>query len=106
MCWLLNLWFHNYTDLVYSRSNSKKELYAIFHHYYRAIKFVFCRLIVVAEKQIVYDKFPIPLINRLEKHFLSLKTLLPPAQLELADKLQKWAQNLCKDKTPALYGQK
>jgi hypothetical protein len=25
---------------------------------------------------------------------------------ELADKLQKWAQNLCKDKTPALYGQK
>jgi hypothetical protein len=82
------------------------ELYAIFHHYYRAIKIVFCRLIVVAEKQIVYDKFPIPLINRLEKHFLSLKTLLPPAQLELADKLQKWAQNLCKDKTPALYGQK
>ncbi|VDI14180.1 Hypothetical predicted protein [Mytilus galloprovincialis] len=48
------------------------------------------RLIIIAEKQIVYDKFPIPLINRLEKHFLSLKNMLTPAQLELADKLQEW----------------
>ncbi|XP_071137099.1 E3 ubiquitin-protein ligase rnf213-alpha-like [Mytilus edulis] len=59
------------------------------------------RLIVVAEKQIVYDKFPIPLINRLEKHFLSLKNMLTPAQLELADKLQAWAQHFCEVKVPA-----
>jgi len=53
---------------------------------------------VVAEKEIVYNKFPIPLINRLEKHFLSLKTMLTPSQLELADKLQDWAQLFCEVK--------
>ncbi|XP_052062678.1 E3 ubiquitin-protein ligase rnf213-alpha-like isoform X2 [Mytilus californianus] len=58
------------------------------------------RLIVVAEKQIVYDKFPIPLINRLEKHFLSLKTMLTPSQLELTVKLQDWAQQFCEVKVP------
>ncbi|VDI80191.1 Hypothetical predicted protein, partial [Mytilus galloprovincialis] len=58
------------------------------------------RLIVVAEKQIVYDKFPIPLINRLEKHFLSLKTMLTPSHLQLTVKLQEWALQFCKDKVP------
>ncbi|CAG2212297.1 RNF213 [Mytilus edulis] len=58
------------------------------------------RLIVVAEKQIVYDKFPIPLINRLEKHFLSLKTMLTQSQLQLTVKLQEWAQKFCEDKVP------
>ncbi|XP_063403574.1 E3 ubiquitin-protein ligase rnf213-alpha-like [Mytilus trossulus] len=58
------------------------------------------RLIIIAEKQIVYDKFPLPLINRLEKHFLSLKNMLTPAQLELADKLQAWAQHFCEVKVP------
>ncbi|CAG2216927.1 RNF213 [Mytilus edulis] len=46
------------------------------------------RLIVVAEKEIVYKKFPIPLINRLEKHVLSLSTMLSEVQLELANKLE------------------
>ncbi|XP_052061725.1 E3 ubiquitin-protein ligase RNF213-like [Mytilus californianus] len=58
------------------------------------------RLIVVAEKQIVYDKFPIPLINRLEKHFLSLKTMLTAAQLQLTVKLQEWAHKFCEVKVP------
>ncbi|XP_052062680.1 E3 ubiquitin-protein ligase rnf213-alpha-like isoform X2 [Mytilus californianus] len=58
------------------------------------------RLIVVAEKQIVYDKFPIPLINRLEKHFLSLKTMLTPSLLKLTVKLQEWAQQFCEVKVP------
>ncbi|CAG2252471.1 RNF213 [Mytilus edulis] len=60
------------------------------------------RLIVVAEKQIVYDKFPIPLINRLEKHFLSLKTMLTPSHLQLTVKLQEWAQQFCEVKVPML----
>ncbi|KAJ8315842.1 hypothetical protein KUTeg_007992 [Tegillarca granosa] len=51
------------------------------------------RLIVVAEKQIVYDKFPIPLINRLEKHFLTLSTMLTPIQQKLVKQLEKWAQD-------------
>ena len=67
---------------------------------------LYFRLIVVAETQIVYNNFPIPLINRLEKHFLSLKTMLAPAQLILADKLQKWAQCFCEVKVPAHMRQK
>ena len=49
------------------------------------------RLIVVAEKQVVYEKFPIPLINRLEKHFLAMSTVLTAEQMGAADQLRKWA---------------
>ncbi|CAC5380698.1 RNF213 [Mytilus coruscus] len=58
------------------------------------------RLIVVAEKEIVYKKFPIPLINRLEKHVLSLSTMLSEAQLELANKLEDWVKDFCHVETP------
>lgn len=53
------------------------------------------RLIVVAEKEIVYKKFPIPLINRLEKHVLSLGTMLSATQLNLAEKLEEWVKDFC-----------
>jgi len=53
---------------------------------------LFVRLIVVAEKTVVYEKFPIPLINRLEKHFLAMETMLTEDQRELADELQRWAE--------------
>ena len=48
------------------------------------------RLIVIAEKDIVYSKFPIPLINRLEKHYLVTLTSLTPAQSRVVDKLREW----------------
>jgi len=60
----------------------------------------FYRLIVVAEKEIVYKKFPIPLINRLEKHVLSLSTMLSVTQLNLAQKLEKWVKDFCDIETP------
>ncbi|XP_019643756.1 PREDICTED: E3 ubiquitin-protein ligase rnf213-alpha-like [Branchiostoma belcheri] len=50
------------------------------------------RLVVVAEKDIVYEKFPIPLINRLEKHFLSVSTILTPAQNGIAKRVNDWAK--------------
>ncbi len=52
------------------------------------------RLIVVAEKQVVYKKFPIPLINRLEKHILAMVTMLEPWQKELVKTLDTWVQRL------------
>ncbi|XP_071137105.1 E3 ubiquitin-protein ligase rnf213-alpha-like [Mytilus edulis] len=58
------------------------------------------RLIVVAEKELVYKKFPIPLINRLEKHVLSLSTMLSEAQLMLANKLEDWVIDFCHVETP------
>lgn len=58
------------------------------------------RLIVVAEKEIVYSKFPIPLINRLEKHFLNISTMLSEVQVHLAQKLEKWAEQFIKTSIP------
>ncbi len=52
---------------------------------------LFSRLIVVAEKQLVYKKFPIPLINRLEKHKLATSNMLTREQLNLVDDLDRWA---------------
>jgi len=54
------------------------------------------RLIVVAEKHMVYDKFPIPLINRLEKHFLTVNNIMTPEQLEVASQLVQWAADFVK----------
>ncbi|PVD28712.1 hypothetical protein C0Q70_11306 [Pomacea canaliculata] len=55
------------------------------------------RLIVVAEKQVVYNIFPIPLINRLEKHFLTLNNILTEEQLKLTEELEKWAEGFAKE---------
>lgn len=51
------------------------------------------RLIVIAEKDVVYNEFPIPLINRLEKHYLVTLTSLTPDQMELVDKLRTWVSD-------------
>lgn len=63
------------------------------------------RLIVVAEKKIVYEKFPIPLINRLEKHFLNVSTMLTKDQQELTEKLEQWAKDFveCQGSTGHRY---
>ncbi|XP_052217509.1 E3 ubiquitin-protein ligase rnf213-alpha-like [Dreissena polymorpha] len=52
------------------------------------------RLIVVAEKQTVYKKFPIPLINRLEKHIITGTTMLDEQHMVLAKGLKKWASEV------------
>ena len=46
---------------------------------------------MIAEKDVVYNEFPIPLINRLEKHYLVTLTSLTPDQMDLVDKLRNWA---------------
>ena len=48
------------------------------------------RLVVIAEKDVVYSKFPIPLINRLEKHYLVTSASLSPAQKVVVDQLNDW----------------
>ncbi|KAJ7339384.1 hypothetical protein OS493_005779 [Desmophyllum pertusum] len=51
------------------------------------------KLIVIAEKDMVYNTFPIPLINRLEKHYLVTLTSLTPDQMELVEKLRTWTND-------------
>ncbi|KAM9281709.1 E3 ubiquitin-protein ligase RNF213 isoform 3-T4 [Morus bassanus] len=48
------------------------------------------RLIVIEEKDVVYKHFPIPLINRLEKHYLDISTVLDKRQTETVKELKKW----------------
>ncbi len=52
------------------------------------------KLIIIAEKAAVYDskRFPIPLINRLEKHFLNSSIMLNKEQLELVEVIEKWVR--------------
>lgn len=48
------------------------------------------RLIVIEEKDVVYDHFPIPLINRLEKHYLDINTVLEAWQKAIVAALSAW----------------
>ncbi|XP_062574164.1 E3 ubiquitin-protein ligase rnf213-alpha-like [Saccostrea cucullata] len=48
------------------------------------------RLVVIAEINTVLMKFPIPLINRLEKHFLTITSVLSSRQLRLSKRLENW----------------
>lgn len=48
------------------------------------------RLIVIEEREVVYKQFPIPLINRLEKHYLDIHTVLKTEQKRMVEELEKW----------------
>ena len=61
----------------------------MYHRLYE-VDFIFDRLIVVAEKDVVYQRFPIPLINRLEKHLLVMSTGLTERQARLVEELHNW----------------
>ncbi|XP_078081837.1 E3 ubiquitin-protein ligase rnf213-beta [Mustelus asterias] len=50
------------------------------------------RLIVIEEKEVVYNEFPIPLINRLEKHYLDINTVLDKDQRDIVKHLKQWVQ--------------
>ncbi|XP_028841461.1 LOW QUALITY PROTEIN: E3 ubiquitin-protein ligase rnf213-alpha-like [Denticeps clupeoides] len=54
------------------------------------------RLIVIEEKEVVYKQFPIPLINRLEKHYLDINTVLKMEQKEIVKDLEKWVEEFVK----------
>lgn len=48
------------------------------------------RLILIAERDTVYQKFPTPLINRLEKHFVLTSSILKDWQLEVLADFKEW----------------
>nr|XP_043906230.1 E3 ubiquitin-protein ligase rnf213-alpha isoform X2 [Solea senegalensis] len=48
------------------------------------------RLIVIEERETVYKQFPIPLINRLEKHYLDIHTVLKAEQKRMVEELERW----------------
>ena len=53
---------------------------------------IYFRLVVIADKNKVHSEFPIPLINRLEKHYVSATSLLSDTQKKLKEDLEKWTK--------------
>ena len=53
---------------------------------------MFSRLIVIAEKDVVYNRFPIPLINRMEKHFLVMSSGFTEGQKKVTEELKAWVE--------------
>ncbi len=51
------------------------------------------RLILIAEKDTVYEKFPTPLINRLEKHFVLTSSVLEEWQSNILEDFDTWIQD-------------
>jgi hypothetical protein len=51
------------------------------------------RLILIAEMNTVYEKFPTPLINRLEKHFVLTSSILKDWQEEVLVAFNEWIKN-------------
>jgi len=49
-------------------------------------------LVLIAEKDKVYEDFPMPLINRLEKHYLVTSTILTDEQESLLKDIEKWVE--------------
>ncbi|XP_063062070.1 E3 ubiquitin-protein ligase RNF213-like [Engraulis encrasicolus] len=54
------------------------------------------RLIVIEEKHTVYEQFPTPLLNRLEKHCLEISNVLPPHAKHMQKELEDWLEALLK----------
>ena len=48
------------------------------------------RLILIAEKDTVYEKFPTPLINRMEKHFVLTSSILDERQETILKEFDDW----------------
>ncbi|KAM9311530.1 E3 ubiquitin-protein ligase RNF213 [Gastrophryne carolinensis] len=51
------------------------------------------RLIVIEEKEVVHKDFPIPLINRLEKHYLDMNTFLKKEHRVIVNELEMWVED-------------
>ena len=65
------------------------------------------KLIVIADRETVQEKFPTPLINRLEKHFLTMSTVLSDEGRVISVLLRKWAKDFSTlDRTHSIGFQK
>jgi hypothetical protein len=57
------------------------------------------KLIMIAEKATVYEKFPTPLINRLEKHFVLMSSILSAQEKDILSRLDSWITQFSKVKS-------
>ena len=58
------------------------------------------RLIVIEDKSVVYNEFPIPLINRLEKYIFTSESVLDGDNLQVASRIKSWVEMFSEIKIP------
>ena len=58
---------------------------------------------MIAEKDKVYEEFPTPLINRLEKHFVVTSTVLTENQKQLLEQVKDWANKYARVRFVVLF---
>ena len=63
------------------------------------------RLIVVADKNSVYDpkRFPIPLVNRLEKHCLSVASILNDKKSSFVRSINEWCNSISRASSSQIF---
>ncbi|XP_004363423.1 hypothetical protein CAOG_03695 [Capsaspora owczarzaki ATCC 30864] len=108
----------NLESLYESLYDLLNQFYTVFHNYQYVdlglgTNRVKCRvdpgfrLVVVAERQKVLQMFPIPLINRLEKHILMLSVVFSSEKQHLqtvVSELAQWVKDFCSGRMPAQVG--
>ena len=51
------------------------------------------KLIVIADKKTVCERFPTPLVNRLEKHFLNISSVVSEQGIRMSEQLREWVND-------------
>ena len=51
------------------------------------------KLIVIADKKTVCERFPTPLVNRLEKHFLNISSVVSEQGIRISEQLREWVND-------------
>ncbi|XP_065899490.1 E3 ubiquitin-protein ligase rnf213-alpha-like isoform X3 [Dysidea avara] len=64
------------------------------------------KLVLIAEKDKVYEEFPTPLINRLEKHYLVTSTILTDKQEVLLKEIINWVEEFLQVSTTMIDANK
>jgi hypothetical protein len=77
---------HRYVDLGLRTNRMKCTVHKLF------------KLILIAEKDKVYNEFPTPLINRLEKHFVNANTVLTDWQVVICNELEVWLESFTEER--------
>ncbi|KAL5488495.1 hypothetical protein EMCRGX_G017436 [Ephydatia muelleri] len=68
----------------------------LYESLYDALNQVSIRLVLIAERTTVYEKFPIPLISRLEKHFVVTSSVFSDWQNDVLKRLTIWVEKFSK----------
>ena len=83
-------WADDHIEMSNWHSANGFVTYCLLSDFVILLTIVFSRLILIAEKDTVYEAFPTPLINRLEKHFVLTSSILESWQEGVLSEFEDW----------------